>query len=142
LHFIPDRDDPVGVVNRLRAALAPGSYLAISHGTVDNIPREVAEPSIELMGRTPTPPTARSRAEVSLFFAGLDLVPPGLVWVPQGRPEHPDDVGDHPERSANYVAVGRKGCPRVRAARLGTGGDWRSSPAPGRRRWPARATYR
>src|ERR1700730_17142693 len=31
LHLLPDADDPAGTVARLRDALAPGSYLAISH---------------------------------------------------------------------------------------------------------------
>jgi hypothetical protein len=35
-------------------------------------------------------------------------VEPGLVWASQWHPEHPDEVGDHPERSATYVGVGRK----------------------------------
>lgn len=32
LHQIPDHDDPKGLVRRLMAPLAPGSFLAISHG--------------------------------------------------------------------------------------------------------------
>ena len=33
LHFIPDSDDPAGIVATLTSALAPGSYLVISHLT-------------------------------------------------------------------------------------------------------------
>src|SRR6266487_1666874 len=33
MHFIHDEDDPPGIVARLRDAVAPGSYLAISHVT-------------------------------------------------------------------------------------------------------------
>jgi hypothetical protein len=108
LHFLPDEDDPVGIVSRLHTAVVPGSYLAISHGTADNLPAEEARRSIELLNRTPTPPRSRTRADVELFFSGLDLVEPGLVWAPQWRPEHPDEVGDHPERSAAYVGVARR----------------------------------
>jgi hypothetical protein len=50
----------------------------------------------------------RSHAEVSRFFDGFALVDPGVVWLSQWRPEHPDDVGDHPERAAWYAGVGRK----------------------------------
>jgi SAM-dependent methyltransferase len=109
LHFIPDDEDPAGIVNRLRDALVPGSYVAISHGTADGLSAEISQRGAELFKRTPTPITSRSHAEVARFFAGLDLVEPGLVWSPQWRPEHPDEVGDHPERSAAYVGVGRKG---------------------------------
>jgi SAM-dependent methyltransferase len=109
LHFIPDDDDPYGIVARLRDALAPGSYLAISHGTADHYSQEVAQHGREQFRRTPTPFWSRSRAETARFFAGLDLVEPGIVYSPQWRPEHPDEVGDHPERAAAYVGVGRKG---------------------------------
>jgi len=108
LHFIPDEDDPVGLIARLRDALAPGSYLALSHGTADSLSEVAARRWVELFKRTPTPGRPRSRSDVERLFAGYDLVEPGLVWTPQWRPEHPDEVGDHPERSATYVGVGRK----------------------------------
>jgi len=108
LHFIPPEDDPERIVKRLHAALAPGSYVAISHGTADTLSDEVAQRGRELFERTPTPYFARTRAEVERLFAGLDLVEPGVVWTPEWRPEHPDEVGDDPERSAAYVGVGRK----------------------------------
>jgi hypothetical protein len=108
LHFISDDDDPVGPVARLSEALAPGSYLTLSHGTADSLPEGASKRWVELFKRTPTPGTPRSRGEVERFFTGFDLIEPGLVWAPQWRPEHPDEVGDHPERSATYVGVGRK----------------------------------
>jgi hypothetical protein len=107
LHAIPDRDDPYGVVGRFRDALAPGSYQAISHATGDSLP-ELWERVVELSIRSAYPLTPRSHAAVERFFAGFELVDPGLVWAPLWRPEHPDDVDDHPERSSNYVGVGRK----------------------------------
>jgi hypothetical protein len=108
LHFVGDDDDPYGVVARLRDALAPGSYVAISHGTADSLPEEAARRWVELFQRTPTPGTPRPKAAVERFFADLEMVEPGLVWASQWHPEHPDEVGDHPERSATYVGVGRK----------------------------------
>jgi S-adenosyl methyltransferase len=108
LHFVGDDDDPYGVVARLRDALVPGSYVAISHGTADNLPEDAARRWVELFQRTPTPGTPRPKAAVERFFGGLDMVEPGLVWASQWHPEHPDEVGDHPGRSATYVGVGRK----------------------------------
>src|ERR671934_31466 len=35
LHHLSDAEDPGGVVGRLRDAVVPGSYVAISHGTAD-----------------------------------------------------------------------------------------------------------
>src|SRR6266545_654986 len=42
LHFIAEAEDPAGIVATLRAALPPGSYLALSHGTADFHPPGVA----------------------------------------------------------------------------------------------------
>jgi hypothetical protein len=109
LHFVADDEDPYGLVRRLHDRLVPGSYVAVSHGTADGLPEEASRRWVELFQRTPTPGTPRPHAQVEPFFAGLDLVPPGLTWAPQWRPEHPDEVGEHPERSATYVGVGRKG---------------------------------
>ncbi|GAA3729411.1 SAM-dependent methyltransferase [Plantactinospora mayteni] len=106
VHAIPDEDDPYGILNRLRAALCPGSYLAISHVTTDSRPQEMGE-GARLSGRTTTPVTARTRAQVERFFEGLELIEPGVVWSPLWRPESPEDVGDHPERMSFYVGVGR-----------------------------------
>jgi SAM-dependent methyltransferase len=107
LHAIPDADDPSGIVARLREVLVPGSYLVIGHFTDDSQPNVVGE--VERLARqTTTPVTPRTRAQVERFFAGFDLVDPGLVWVPQWRPDSPGDVPDRPELATNYVGVGRK----------------------------------
>jgi hypothetical protein len=41
LHFIPDADDPPGIVAALAGGLAPGSYIAVSHLTADFAPAAV-----------------------------------------------------------------------------------------------------
>jgi SAM-dependent methyltransferase len=107
LHAIPDGDDPYGIVARLRDRLPSGSYLAISHVTPDSLP-EVWGPMAELSKRTNNPVTPRAHADITRFFAGFELVEPGVVWGPLWHPESPDDIGDAPERSSNYVGVGRK----------------------------------
>jgi hypothetical protein len=73
LHAIPDQDDPAGLVARLCAALAEGSYVAISHATADSRPAEVQEVS-RLSRTTTTPVTTRSLDVVRQFFTGLSLV--------------------------------------------------------------------
>jgi hypothetical protein len=107
LHTIPDEGDPAGIVARLRDGLPSGSYLAVSHATHEHLP-EVWLRLVELSKQTPTRLTPRGRAQVEAFFAGFELVPPGLVWAPQWHPESPEDMGDDPGRSSNYVGVGRK----------------------------------
>jgi len=34
----------------------------------------------------------RTKAEVTAFFDGLDLVEPGVIRVPEWRPDHPEDA--------------------------------------------------
>jgi hypothetical protein len=105
-HFIPDADDPVSILERLTGPLASGSYLAISHGSEDA--RNVAEGK-EIYRRSGIELISRSRAQVQALFGQFDLVEPGVVWVPQWRPESPlDAYHDQPERSGFYAGVGRK----------------------------------
>jgi SAM-dependent methyltransferase len=107
LHFLPDsQDDPAALVAQLRDALAPGSYVVISHGTTDGQPAHVAE-AVEHYAQTTADFQPRSHAEVLRFFDGLDLIEPGLVHVPRWRPDDPRDA-DHAERIAAYGGAGRK----------------------------------
>ncbi len=77
LHFVPDDDQALGLVRELRDALAPGSYLAVSHASYEGMPRELIEQGERLYARTPTPVRSRSRAQIAEFFAGLDPVTDG-----------------------------------------------------------------
>ncbi|CAM3179465.1 SAM-dependent methyltransferase [Stackebrandtia soli] len=107
LHVISNEDDPRDIIARYGAALAPGSYLAISHGTADNLSKEMRAAQ-DLSKQTATPGTLRTRAEVEELFGEFDLVEPGLVWTSEWRPEEPDDLLDQIEPMGFYVGVGRK----------------------------------
>jgi S-adenosyl methyltransferase len=104
--FISDEDGPAGIISRLTKPLASGSYLAISHGTEDGQQGDAAGKEIYRRGGIEVFP--RTRRQVEALFHGLELVEPGVVWVPQWRPESPDDVDDDPQASAVYGGVGRK----------------------------------
>jgi hypothetical protein len=105
-HFIPDADDPVNILARLTDPLPSGSYLAISHASDDG--RKGTE-GREIYRRSGIQVVSRSRQQMESLFAGLDLVAPGVVWVPQWHPESPlDAYHNEPERSAIYAGVGRK----------------------------------
>jgi S-adenosyl methyltransferase len=86
LHFIPDADDPAGIVATLASALAPGSYLVISHLTGDLAPGPVAAGVGAYNDAVPTAVIPRSHAQVTALFGGLPLVPPGVVPVTEWRP--------------------------------------------------------
>ncbi len=107
LHFVSDDDDPAGAVARLCAPLPRGSYLVISHATPEGQP-ELAAPHQELYRRTSTPMTMRSREAITRLFGGFELVPPGLVWLPQWRPDEEEPVDSHPERTSGFAGVGRR----------------------------------
>jgi hypothetical protein len=97
LHFIADADAPAGIVAALARQLAPGSYLAISHLTGDFAPGPVAAGVQAYNALVPTALFPRSHTEVSALFAGLPLVPPGVVPLTEwrrapGRPPHQADL--------------------------------------------------
>lgn len=105
LHFIPDEDDPAGIVAALRDALPGGSWLALSHGTTDFHPAEVTAPAAAAYDTAPAPLVLRPRAAIEPFFDGFTLEEPGLVqaplWHPDTRPPRPKDL----RKIGMYAAV-------------------------------------
>lgn len=109
LHFIEDDTQAYGLVRTLREAMAPGSYLVISHSTLEGVVRERAARTARLYADTVHPFKARPRAQLLPFFEGLEFVDPGLVYAPRWHPEGRDDLFlDEPARSTILVGVGRK----------------------------------
>jgi S-adenosyl methyltransferase len=86
LHFLAD--DPAGVVATLAAALAPGSFVAISHLTADFAPQAVSSVVAAYNALVPASITARSHSEVTGLIGRLRLVAPGVVPVSEWRPDH------------------------------------------------------
>ena len=87
LHYIPDLDEARRIVARLTGAVAPGSYLAISHAASDISAEEMAE-MIRRMNEhlAEGNHVGRPRHVVAQFFDGLDLVEPGVVKVTEWHP--------------------------------------------------------
>ena len=106
LHFLPDADDPPGVVRRIVSVMPSGSALALVNVTHEDQPPEVIEAQ-KLSSRTSTPIFLRSRAELLAQFGGLPLVEPGLVHLPAWRPDSPADVDGTPERFGALAGVAR-----------------------------------
>jgi len=105
LHLIPDRDDPYDLVSQLVNAVAPGSYVVISHAASDidtGAMISMANRLNELMAQQAVPRTHR---EVAAFFAGLELLEPGLVRIPEWRPA---SVSESAVRAQMWGPVGRK----------------------------------
>ncbi|MER8002457.1 MULTISPECIES: SAM-dependent methyltransferase [unclassified Streptomyces] len=109
LHFVQDEDEPYRAVAELRDALAPGSLLVVTHAS----PHGVPEPPERVEGMTGVyrslgnPLVMRAREEITRFFDGFTLVAPGLVAMPDWRPDQPDAQED-PYAFVGFGGVGRK----------------------------------
>jgi len=90
---VPDTHDPAALLAAFRDDLAPGSYLILSHATMDGYPAQAAADSADRAGqvydRATAPLAMRDRAQVGELLAGFDLVEPGLVHVTHWRPDEP-----------------------------------------------------
>lgn len=103
---------PGGIVAKLTETLAAGSAIALSHAGSGSEPSAAPEPARFAAARQAwdgarSPLVARTREEIVRFFDGTQLVEPGVVTLPQWRPDHP--VGDE-ERflSFGFCGVGFK----------------------------------
>ncbi|WP_328379600.1 SAM-dependent methyltransferase [Streptomyces sp. NBC_00440] len=107
LHFIEEADDPYTAVATLRDALAPGSLLILTHASYERmtLPQEQAGGAVGVYRSIRNPLVMRSGEEVARFFDGYELVQPGLVAMPEWRPETPVDQED-PYAFAGVVGVG------------------------------------
>lgn len=103
LQFISDDDDPWQITNVLRDAIPPGSYLVVSHITHEGDPAKTRAIEKVYTRGVPTGGGFRSRDEILRFFGGFELVEPGLVFVPQWRPDSP---GDLPADPGNFWVLG------------------------------------
>jgi hypothetical protein len=108
-HYILEEQDPYGVFAAYRDALAPGSFLALSHFT-DDFAIYDGDMLLGEINRSQNTLCTRNREEVLRLFGDFELVPPGLVTTSQWRPEgaQPGEVGHIAEEDALYAGVARK----------------------------------
>lgn len=108
--FILDDDRPYELMAHYRDRLASGSYVAISHGCLDEASDETKERYAALADaydETADPGTLRTREQFTAFLDGLTIVDPGVVFASDWHPTEPVDPDD-PARPTNYAAVARK----------------------------------
>ncbi len=106
LQGIPDKEEPGAIIARLMDAVPSGSYLALTQIASDVAADEVAVGVQRYNQQAAFPVAARTQAAASQFFAGLDLIAPGVVQVHRWRPDPGDPVDDHD--LAIYAGIGRK----------------------------------
>ena len=105
LHFVSDEENPAAIVSRLMANLPPGSSLTISH-----VPSDMHATAMKAMGDRlnrllAQRSTYRSKEQVTRFFDGLNLVPPGVVPIQEWRPATPEEAS---AAAAMWGGVGLK----------------------------------
>ena len=101
LHFVSDDDDPAGIIAALREALAPGSYLAITHlGALLGVEGDHA---LRIYRGAGQPVFPRTSAELTRLLDGFELIDPpaGLLDPPVitgrgSRPGGPSGGGQQP----------------------------------------------
>ena len=86
LHLVPDALHPAGIVARFREPLAAGSHLVLSQFAAHSDPEAMAALR-SIANGTAVETYFRSREEIGRFFAGFELLPPGVVDVERWRPE-------------------------------------------------------
>ena len=79
LHFVGG--DIAPLVARYTGRLAPGSFLALSHGVTDGADQSGMTGVQQVYQASPTDPAVRSTAAIRELFAGFELQPPGLTDV-------------------------------------------------------------
>jgi hypothetical protein len=104
LGHIADTDDARSLVAGLMGGLPSGSYLSLNDGT-SVVSDEVSKAQQDYNDTGAVPYNLRTPEEIASFFAGLDVVEPGVVSCPLWRPDEQTTT-----RSAvdAFGGVGRK----------------------------------
>jgi hypothetical protein len=105
IHHVLDEEDPYGIVDRYKQAVPSGSFLQLTH-FCDESPESRANAGVlrRSLGRG----QVRSREEITRFFDGLDLVPPGIVFLPWWQP---DTLPNESEPGSTLMLCGVGGKP-------------------------------
>lgn len=110
LHYLPDEDDPDGIIAAFRWILPPGSFLALSHASAERTGLSGLDCFRSLSGQALPLALPRSAQRIEGFFAGLDLVEPGVVdvarWQASAAPA-PLRPGQMATRLRSLAGVGR-----------------------------------
>ena len=111
LHFVGNEENPEQILRALREAMAPGSYVILSH-TADESASNVMGTAKQGFSMAGAPLTPRTRAAITELLSGFELVEPGLVdvqqWRPDDRPE-PEIGAEEQQTELPWTIVGAVG---------------------------------
>ena len=113
LHHVADEEDPAALMDVYVDALPSGSYVALAHffNPGDEDP-EAAEVAVRLEQAFLHSPMGtgrfRTREEITRYFAGLDIIDPGIVTLAHWWPDGPPPTDLDPARRLMIGGIGRK----------------------------------
>jgi SAM-dependent methyltransferase len=111
MHFVEDRDQPLAILSQYVNALKPGDYLALSHVThefvnTDDTERQASDGVATYNDYVRESLTPRSLDTIMKFFAGTQVVDPGVVPLPDWRPDSPDYEPDLTDTARAMIVGG------------------------------------
>jgi hypothetical protein len=101
LHWLHPQEGVPEMVETYKRLLPTGSHMTLTHCTLDAVPEEeLAEfnRGVELYNASGNYAYPRHTDHIRTYFDGLDLVEPGLVWLPEWH------VDDGPARATALLA--------------------------------------
>ena len=105
VHHVLDEEKPYALVDTYKSALAPGSYMQLTHFSNESSEAHAMEKVFQrFLGRG----KLRSREEITSFFDGLEIIDPGVVFIPEWRPDGPVDYPLDLGGLMMFCGVGRK----------------------------------
>jgi SAM-dependent methyltransferase len=107
LHFVGDEQRPAEFVAEYMDALVPGSHLVISHASTDGQRGAADAQEVYNRSRSPNAMRMRSRDEVAALFGDVRLLEPGVVRMPQWRPDAPEDIPSDVDSYPGFAGVGQ-----------------------------------
>jgi S-adenosyl methyltransferase len=90
LHFVSDAEEPHRIMADHRDRMEPGSYLVLTHANIvppEEDPDGDVSSATRVYSRASAQLHARTLTEIERFFDGFELIEPGLVWIPEWRPD-------------------------------------------------------
>ena len=106
LHHVADTGEAYEIVDRLKGALAPGSYLVINHAT-NAVYGEASDEGVRHWNQFGKPKiTLRSPDEIARFFAGWTLLEPGVVSCSRWRPGAIDETSTEVDEFGGIAVLG------------------------------------
>jgi O-methyltransferase involved in polyketide biosynthesis len=109
VHFLLPEDEPERIIKTLVDALPSGSYVASSHGSTEYGTQEEADAVIRPIHASGVRIAPRDSADFGkLVFEGLSLVSPGVVLVPEWRPNPNGGPRPGAREVGMNAGVGRK----------------------------------